>query len=495
VSATIDVSRLLTIDVDAEIRKLGLAPLGSVDRIPALLATRAIRSGATSVAVRVSNRRVEVWDDARDLDAFRLVDLAVLLAHERAPRERHAALLALEGAGCTALLALASLPGVTRLQIESGPGGVTLAWRRGARPEVRDTPKSPGSRIVVEGIRISRDGARHQLTEACRFAPTRVSFDDEPLPKGFEGVIGEAPLTGALSGRVGLPQSAEGDARVWLLVHGAVMTHTSLPGLPAFLAAVELGHLGASPEPAALRDAVRPLAPALASQALTLLIRLARRPGPPGHAATLRGHLLRAARRMPAVHELRRLPCLPTAPVAGSPERLLSIAELAQQARAGVVAALFPDQDPRQYRASGAGPLLVLDASERSALDRLTGARFIAPPRRGRSSRARRLWQLLKASPARAWRAVAALAPVRPIPEPGWTEAERSLLVAVRAGLPASGPLAEVAICEGAGSPRCRGRTLWLPRHSRLVQHAATALGREGPAFGRVAALALLPRV
>jgi hypothetical protein len=493
-TAALDIRRLLTIDVDAEIRKLGRAPLGSVEQFPALLAARAIRSGARSIEVSLTPRQLEVRDDAGDLDAFRLADLAVLLEPERPPRDRHAALLALEAAGCTALLALASLPEASALSVESATAGITLEWRRGQRPRLRQRARATGTRVVVEGVRLSRSQVRSRLAETCRFATARVILDAEPLPRGFEGVLGETNLEDPLRGRVALPETAEGDAHVWLLVHGAVTAHTSLPCLPAFVAAVELGHLDATGEPAALRDALSPLAGPLAAQALALLLRLARRPSPnPAHATALRGHILRAARRSAGAHELRRLPCLPTVPAPGSAVRLLSIAELARHAGGGSVAALFPDQDPRDYRVPGDGPLLLLDAAERSRLDRLTGARFVAPPRRLRPSRLRRLFAALGRAPGRAWRYLRSQRPVRPLPERLWSREQRALVEAVRAALPASGPLSRVALCAGAGTPRSRGATFWLPQRSPEVVRAAAALAREGPGFAAVAALALLP--
>jgi hypothetical protein len=492
-TSALDVRHLLTIDVDAEIRKLGRAPLGSVEQVPALLAARAIRSRASQIQVRLAPRRIEVRDDAGDLDPFRLADLAVLLSPGRSGRERHAALLALETAGCTALLALASLPEATGLLLESGRGAA-LAWRRGGPPALRAVPKASASRIAIDGVRLSRSGARRLLAETCRFAPARVTLDGEPLPKGFDGVLGEATLAAPLHGRVALPTGSEGDAHVWLLLDGAVMAHTSLPGLPAFVACLELGHLDVSSEPAALREAVQPLARPLASQALELLVRLARRPGhDAARAAGLRGHVLRAARRMPGAHELRRLPCLPTVPAPGCPGRLLNIAELGRLAAAGSVAALFPDQDARDYRTPGAGPLLLLDTPERSLLDRLAGARFVAPTRRWRPSRLRRLLARLRRAPSRARARLAALRPVRPLPEPQCTAEERALLAAVRAALPATGSLDSAGVCAGAGSPRARGRTLWLPRRCPDVIAAASALAREGDGFSEIAARALIP--
>lgn len=493
-SASLDVRRLLTIDVDAEIRKLGRAPLGSVDQVPALLAARAIRAGAREVAVRLGPRLIEVRDDAGDLDGFRLADLAVLLSPERSPRQRHGALVSLEAAGATALLALASLAEITALRI-SGRGGAVLAWRRGKPPSLSEGGPRDGAHIELEGLKVSPTAARRLLADTCRFAAARVSLDGEPLPRGFREILGEAPLAAPLSGRLAIPVRSEDGAHVWLTVHGAVMAHTSLPGVLGFVAAVELGHLDLPAEPAALREAVEPLTRPLEKQALDLLVRLARRPD--ADPTALRDHVLRAARRRPDVPALRRLPCLPCAAARAAAPGLLSLAELESRARDGSVVALFPDQDPADFRSPPGDSVLVLDAAERSLLDRLTGLRFVTPPRRWRPTPLQRglgaLRRLLAALAGR----LARLRPVRPLPDHLWSPQERALVLAVRTALRERGssppaPLS-AGICRGGGRPRPRGDTLWLPRTSGEVRRAARALERRGPGFARVAATAVLP--
>jgi hypothetical protein len=116
----------------------------------------------------------------------------------------------------------------------------------------------------------------------------------------------------------------------------------------------------------------------------------------------------------------------------------------------------------------------------------------VAPPRRYPPSARARLKGWLRRLPARVLRGLRASRPVRPVPLPECSLAERALLEAVESTLPMA-KLAAAGLCAGGGSPRARGATLWLPRRSPEVRRAAGALEREGGEFARVVALALIP--
>ena len=64
----VDIGALLTIDVDAELRKLATAQLQGPWQIPAELVRRSMAAGASRVDVSFSRRRVRVEDDGRVID-------------------------------------------------------------------------------------------------------------------------------------------------------------------------------------------------------------------------------------------------------------------------------------------------------------------------------------------------------------------------------------------------------------------------------------------
>src|SRR5690606_12682367 len=117
-----------------------------------------------------------------------------------------------------------------------------LDHARGRTPwvEVGDGFAGRTTEIVLECGAIDRGRAVDWLTKAGRFADVPVVIDGKPIRGGFDRVVTQAPLRAPLVGRVAIPLDGDG-AHVWLLEHGLISGHLTIPDAPPFEAAVELG--------------------------------------------------------------------------------------------------------------------------------------------------------------------------------------------------------------------------------------------------------------
>ena len=485
----IDVRALLTIDVDSELRKLSGAQLQGPWQIPAEAVRRALRSNAGDVDVRLGRHQATIADDGTGIPGELLQTMAVLLDRERPAQERHVALTTLEASGELVLLALAGLP--CRLRIESSHAGqrVCLVHHEGKRPRLHTDPVSAvrGTEITVSSAALDRRQCAEWIASAARFAPGTVHVDGKPVAAGFQHALASTSLRPPLSGQVAVTAQGE-TAHVWLLEHGLVTGHVTLPDTPPFEAAVELGSGAHDLSAARVRDLFSAQAEDLVDQMVALLLELGRHPS--ARAEPVRARVARlvleAARKRLRLDELVTIPIL-RATEDGAPTTLalVDIRRAAQPDSSGahVVPALYPSQKPEHF-ALGSAPVLIVDPIERSRIAELMNVRF-RPPDPKQSSRS--VASIVRRAADRSSRAVArALVLLRhPIRRPALPDAqldprELALLVALRTALSES--IRGVDMCAGRGPVRHLGTArprLLLPRGNSDVRASVDAYARN----------------
>jgi hypothetical protein len=464
---------LLSIDVDAELRKLSTAALGP-SQLPADLVRSAVAAGASRVELVLERRGLEVRDDGLPIPVDELRALASLLDPEAAPADRHRALVALESRPGRLALAAADAD----LRLETGTPGRrhVLSKERGRRPALRSLFEGGSGTVVrLKGLTADEAAARRSVLSACRFAPIPVLEGGREIPRGFEGVLAEAPLLSPLPGRISLPRAGDGGS-VLLLHDGVIASRLSVPDAPAFEAVVEMRPLVASRSGGALREAMAPHVPALLTQAVALALALgARLPElETDDGARVRAQLLVAARKRWRRSDVLRLPLFRavTGPE-GLDGRWLRLLDLGRDRE---VACLEPHQDPGGFLLP-AGPVLIIDGEERGRLAQLLGLRFRTPePRRMDAPlgvRGRRALATLAAEVVRLARRVRHPRLGAELPDRALGLGERALLKALRAGDPES----RLVMTDGAGPVRRIGVLCWaLPRRNPAVAACARAV-------------------
>ena len=502
---SIDVGGLLTIDVASELRKLSQAQLQGPWQIPAELVRRALRAGATQVDVRLERHGVRVIDDGGGVPTTFLQWAAVLLHTSRPNEERHAALTALEGNGGLVLLAAAGLD-PKRLRVETTADGVrtVLEYERGRSPTVSQL-KGSGRRteVILRSPALERRQIAHFIVNVCRFAPAKILLDGRPIPPGLDRALVHAPLAEPLQGRVAIP--AEGEtAHVWLLEHGLITGHVTVPEAPCFEAAVELGSDAHDLNPARLRDTIAPYVPNLVDQAAGLLSKL-------GSSGAVLSEPLRARVARLVLHGIRRrlkVESLARAQVFRVVDGkgpgladLVALRDAAHRAPSGtrILTALYPNQRPEKY-ALGNTPVLVADATERSRLAEIMNVRFRPPDPRDASGSWASSLQRLADSAGRGLSRV--FARIRhpfsspPIPPEKLQPHERVFVERLQTQLAGGhrSQVLDVQLCRGNGPIRRTGgasSTLLLPVQNELVAAAIVAVNQD-PKWVYPAALALL---
>jgi hypothetical protein len=494
---------LLTIDVASELRKLCQAQVQGAWQVPAELVRRAIRSGATKVNVSFARNQVAVADDGAGV-AHGLMELTAVLIDPTADKEqRHRALTALEGAGELSLLALAGVDRLRELSIDTRDGRYRhrLGFRQGKAPSLSRTPAAGlETKISFQSGDLDRRRAARWLQDVARFAPALVTVDGAPAPEGWSETLTQAPLHPPLHGRIALLPQGD-SAHAYLLAHGLIAAHVTIPDAPSFEVAVELAPQGEL-TPARLREAITPHVPLLIDQAVTLIVRVASQVAswPEPARARLARLALQAARRQLRAEEIERLRVFRSIGEGGpAPVDLATVRLWAESDPGRSLPALTSEQRPERY-ALGSEPILIADEAERSLLSDLLGVRFRTPSAR-ESSRS-------LAATARRWlhrlgRTLAAAVdlvrhPARPeiLPESTLLPSERGLLKALREKLrsQAGSPFVDVAMCGGGGRVRrARGRppVLLLPRENRTVIACVRAL-RSDARWSRLVHLALV---
>lgn len=469
---------LLAIDVDAELRDLGLGALDGPHQVAAECVRLALRRGARRVVVDIAPRRLRVAIEGASWPEQAWATLQRLLDRAAPASERHAALVTLERARLGALLGLAAL----------APADLRL----------------DGRELEAHHAPLDAARARDFLRRCARFAPADITLDGRPLAAAgvgpFDGAEAHARLRPPLAGHVAWT-GRRGGARVWLLAGGLIVGHVDLPEAPAFEATYE-SDAWVTPDAGAeaRRAALAAHLPALIDQALEQLVGACAALS--GHSAAFQRHaraeLLAAARGRHGHGAVRQAKAWPAWVVPPGERRWFSLDDLAAEAeRARPARRLLcaePSEDPADLLPCPR-PILCLDAEERGALAEIAGVSFESAARRSPPPG----W-------ARARRAVAGLLRalrqglvprVAPLADSALAADERALLQALERELRGAPHwrVSGVSLSAGHGAPRLTrgdGRPrLVLARGHADVRAAARAV-RADARWGWTAALALL---
>jgi hypothetical protein len=270
-----------------------------------------------------------------------------------------------------------------------------------------------------------------------------------------------------------------GDApRLWLLRHGVVSTRATVPGYPAFIAAVEMADsVRPGSTPAELREAVNPHLRGIIDTAVRLMVSVGRRMPELKDAARRRVAclLMRAAVRGLRRDEVFELPILTVREQGTGEERQSSLSEVADCARrqGGVVVSEGVDASMNRPPME---PVVILSEEERALLTDLLGVRLERPPRRGGGGGWRRAAAAARRSGGRLLEVLRGGFRGSEVPDDELLEAERRLLRELDG---CAGDAVDVRLCAGGGGVRRRGRRLLLPRHDPLVAGAVRLVARD----------------
>ena len=344
----------LSIDVDAQLKKLPSHTFRSRHEYPVELVRDACRRGAGRIDVTITRRRIDVVDDGKALSDETLLRLATLFDRGEPPSTRQAALewfMAKKGIGVLAAFA----PTPSKVVVESGDARVVVR-RRGGPAQLPPADHSL-TRVTIHRTGGKPRRERDELKDLCRFAVADIRLDGRRVSRGGEPLgelaAGPLPPVGNVTGAMVWIPPAGDVCRVHLLENG-VRWHQSVhtPGRHGLVyeAAVECP---AKP-PADLRKRIRN--------------------------TTLRLHFLarrRYDRSVPAVRDrvdellfghfqatgdLLLLEDFSPFRVLGS-ETTLTLGEVKKKQSAGELTALTASDDPSRY-ATGEGTTLVLTSRQ-----------------------------------------------------------------------------------------------------------------------------------
>jgi hypothetical protein len=276
-----------------------------------------------------------------------------------------------------------------------------------------------------------------------------------------------------------------------VLVHGVIATTVTLPRAPAVDVAIEL--TGLVPPRATVTDMaarIESLQPLLATQAIALLLRLARSPRADVPTSRLLAIFL-AASRHASIPEFDELALVDALDANGAAIKI-SVAELRRigAEQRGVVVI---DPDQLEGGLSTRGVVALLDERTRAALTERLGIVFRAPPRKARFA-SPSTWQRL----ARVREGLAELfadalwSRARVVPVDELSPAERAVHTwLVHSVFTSDGPIREVTWRDGRGRSRVREGRLELARHDPDLRAFLHALATD-PITAYARALVLL---
>ena len=482
----------LRIDFQAALAKLAPAQLQGSWQLPTELARLAIACGAHAVELDIRKSRLAMSAPGARLDLMSLRDLRTLIDHEAPDQQRHHALVALEQREGLALVALAGLGGDS-FEIRGciGDGGQKNGWilihSLGERPHLERLAGAAYFEVRLTGIRLDATAAEHWLLRNGRFSPVPISIGSQPIPRGFRQPLIRIRLREPLPAALALSQRGE-VPRLWLLRHGIISTRATIPGYPAFEAAVEMSTVS-SPGAlsTALRDAVQPYLEPLVQAAVSLVGQLARHAESLNEEARERAArlLLEASRRERYREQLKAIRVFAQVVGPGAARRLVSIADLDYLVRFGAARtedgrpprldAISPDQDPNELVLAGR-QALVLSSFERSLLGELLDVSFASPPLKPQARRSlRHLSEELHGQLSLAWYWLGG----RLVRESDLSRPEKTFLAAIRGVATANTPHA-VVFCRGNGRIHLTGDgRLLLPRHNPVVEASVRAVERD----------------
>lgn len=496
-------SDLLRIDFDAALDKLAWSQLQGAWQLPAELARLAIGCGATQIELVIEPHRLAMTAPGCRLPQQRIVDFASLLDPRLEAADRHRAMVDLEENDAFVLSAIAcSKLRSLRLRI-GGEAGLGVELTVSGELSVENPRASARDRqdldLELDGPAIDVERASTWLRRVGRFARVPITINGAPIERGLSSALVEKRLAiKPASPRSGAPLAVAmsvswhgSSPRLWLLRHGIIATHATVPGYPAFEAAIEMSPAQGGPERvdgkvgfasetsgAALRERLAPYIESLVDASVGLILSLARQaPSLPEQARARAGRLLLEVaakrRRLSEVAGVEIFPLL-------TPEgrRLVSIDVVGRLVRVedgGTCAldAIPPGQDPKRFALVGRGALAI-SQSERALLGDLLSVVFSNPPVRARQPLPRRLsaWVGERLPSLRLTRGVA-------IPDSGLSADERSFLERLRTAADAA-TLPAVEFRTGAARIyRTGDGCLVLPRDNAVVRASVRAVARD----------------
>ena len=499
----IDASSLLSIDFDSGIEKLAGSQLQGSWQLPAELARLAIAAGASSVDFDLEPRHLSIVAPGARLDRRTIADFGSLLDRRLEAADRHRAMVDLEERGAFVLSAIASSPLRSMSLTQGGDDGLNLALTAAGELVVHLPPAdaaeaSSDIRISVDGLAMDAGRAAEWLRRAGRFSPVPISIDGARISHGFHKSLIEKrlelrskkilPPAPALPAAVAISRYGS-TPRLWLLRHGIIATHATVPGYPAFEAAVEMAALDPRPvgdEEAAdspgekrtghptgeaLREALGPYLESLIDASVCLMIKLGEHAGsregtfPEKIRARVARLLLRSALKRRRLSEVSGVRIFPLFDAEG--KRLVSIDLVGRLVRveeggACTLDAVSPKDGPERYIVAGRR-VLAISGSERALLGELLSVVFSQPPARARQS----LKQWLIAATARRLPRLRTLGP--PVPDAALSPEERGFLSRLAGA--GEGSFADAEFRAGGGKVRrdSDGKLL-LPRDSDIVR-------------------------
>jgi hypothetical protein len=492
-SATL-ASELLTIDVDAEIRKL----CGRQFRTPAEqmveLVRVAIHAGAKVVRIELGIRWATIETEGGHLSESTLHWLCAIADPRLSSQQRHEALTQCEvdlGAG---LLSLVSSPAAS-VTSSSPECSHIVEFASGRSPRhTRASGEAPALQL-----RVARQGSRREeraaLRRACRFSRVPVFLAGQPLggTDQLEDCLLQTEVSrGNLSCRVGLPRVGELCHTVILCQELVVKETYGLSRYGYVYAAlvrdrraIRLDQINLASAKSLVDRARSQLYRRLRSD-YSLLSRADR--------VVARDLLFRRSERSRDTSVLAGVPLFRR--LAGRP---VSLAKLARSAQAGAIWAVAPEMARRRWLANPR-TVYLLDAREREYLT--TNVRIVCqqPPAVGRESWRMRVRVLLGRFRRRiSWRlshVTVRLLGGQPLRPTSLTDEEKMLVAAIqneirsgRFSLPgvsaAMSTRVYVGMAERGGLPlalrRYRRRLgVLLPRHHPVVRRMVDAFAVDG---------------
>jgi len=472
------IDELLAIDVPSELRTLCEAQIQGVWQIPSELVRLALRCDASEVSVEHRRGGLVIrWRDAAISEAD-LRWLETALDSERSSEDRQRAIVGLEASGAQALLWAGGLRGA-RLRLRSSTGARQLSFdHRQGRPAhlcySAEGTQEVGTVLEWSCSGLDRARATTWIQSAARFAPVKVLIDGKPIPIGFPGGLYRLQLESPLPCQLGLTRTGD-DPLLWLLQDGVLSTRASVPGFPAFHAAVELGGIVPPVSSAAdLRRAVTPFLSELVDRAVWMMVQVADRLKrlPETDRQRLTVLLLRAALGGLRSEEVRRLPLVP---LAGGGGREVSIEELGEMARRRGGSLCIIDAATEQGEVSVDTETAVrISDEERGLLTEILEVRFLAAPRRPRGvlslvvGRMRAVVLFVKER-------LRGLVRSRALPAIQLRPGELNLLAAFRSALEPT----TVDLCGGGGGLRRTARGILVPRDHPAVKAGVVVVDRD----------------
>ena len=510
-TGSIAAADLLRIDFDAALTKLAWSQLQGAWQLPAELVRLAIGSGARSVEIEIEPRHLTVTAPGSRLHPQRIADFASVLDTRLEAADRHRAMVDLEDNDAFVLSAIACSPLRSLLLTLGGEDGLRVELTTGGELSVANAGVSslspPDLGLKLDGLQIEEERATTWLRRVGRFSRMPITINGARLDHGLSGVLVEKRIA-ITSNAQGTPLAATlsiprhgSSPRLWLLRHGIISTHATVPGYPAFEAAIEMSPVlevrgGASQvgfasgtSGAALRERLGPYIESLVDASVGLTLSLARKaPSLPEKVRARAGCLLlEAASKRRRLSEVAGVEIFPLLSSEG--RRLVSIDVVGRLVRVedgGTCAldAIPPGQDPQRFALVGRGALAI-SQSERALLGDLLNVVFSNPPVRARRRFGRRLqgWVSERVPSLR-------FAHGTVIPETDLEADERAFLAQLRATDDADLPATEFR--SGTGKVyRASNGCLVLPRDNALVQTSVRAVARD-PAWLYPVVVALL---